>query len=290
MRINCSQVRRSALMKMAERRRVGSMFGGGRAAVLAAGWMLAGTALGWAVEPSAAAVTAFNAYLGRVERRLAEEHRHWDGFLVGTQNEAARVRLRAGETIIEKLTPAIQSAPGATIYDWRGTAFVAGAKGEDFDRVMRNFSAYPQTYAPQVERARVVGQDGDRLRVTMRVRQKHVITVVMDTDYDVVFGRLDEGHGYSVSRSTGIKEIEGAGTNKERALSGSQEHGFLWRLTTYWSYEERDGGLYMQIESVSLARAIPAGLGWAIGPFVESVPKESLEFTLEETRAALRKK
>jgi hypothetical protein len=64
----------------------------------------------------------------------------------------------------------------------------------------------------------------------------------------------------------------------------------LWRLTNYWSYEERDGGLYMQIESVSLARSIPAGLGWAIGPFVESVPKESLEFTLGKTREALGKK
>ena len=68
----------------------------------------------------------------------------------------------------------------------------------------------------------------------------------------------------------------------------SEEHGFLWRLNTYWSYEERDGGLYMQVESVSLTRAIPTGLGWAVGPFVESVPRESLEFTLRAACNALR--
>jgi hypothetical protein len=45
----------------------------------------------------------------------------------------------------------------------------------------------------------------------------------------------------------------------------------------------------MQIESVSLTRSIPAGLGWAIGPFVESVPRESLEFTLRATSNALRR-
>jgi hypothetical protein len=123
----------------------------------------------------------------------------------------------------------------------------------------------------------------------MRVRQRHVITVVMDTAYDVSFGRLDARHGYSISRSTQISEIDSPGTSRERALNAKEEYGFLWRLTTYWSYEERDGGVYMQIESISLTRSIPTGLGWAIGPFVESVPRESLEFTLRSVCSALRK-
>ncbi len=123
----------------------------------------------------------------------------------------------------------------------------------------------------------------------MRVRQQHVLTVVMDTAYDIIFGRLDARHGYSISRSTRISEIDSPGTSAEHALNASEEHGFLWRLNTYWSYEERDGGLVMQIESVSLTRSIPRGLGWAIGPFVESVPRESLEFTLRSTCNALRK-
>jgi hypothetical protein len=123
----------------------------------------------------------------------------------------------------------------------------------------------------------------------MRVRQRHVVTVVLDTTYDVDFGRLDPSHGYSSSQSTRIVEIDAPGTPEERALTSDEEHGFLWRLNTYWSYEERDGGLYMQIESVSLTRSIPPGLGWMIGPFVESVPRESLEFTLRSACNALRK-
>ena len=123
----------------------------------------------------------------------------------------------------------------------------------------------------------------------MRVRQKHIITVVMDMAYDVTFASLDPQHGYSLSRSTRIAEIESPGTSRERALSASEEHGFLWRLNTYWSWEERDGGLYMQIETVSQTRSIPAGLGWAIRPFVESVPRESLEFTLRSACNVLRR-
>jgi hypothetical protein len=122
----------------------------------------------------------------------------------------------------------------------------------------------------------------------MRVKQKHVLTVVMDTEYAVTFGRMGTGRGWSTSRSTQITEIENAGTDKERALGPKEEHGFLWRLNTYWAYEERDGGLYLQIESVSLTRAIPAGLGWVARPFVESVPRESLEFTLRKTCEALK--
>jgi hypothetical protein len=242
-------------------------------------------------EPTQAAVAIFDSYVRGLEARLAQQHRSSDAFLAPMNPVAqSEMRLRMGELIVEKLTPSTGlDLPGAMLHHWRGTAFVAGAKAADFERLMRDFNAYPRNFAPQVMQAKVLSQQGDRFEATIRVRQKHVITVVMDTAYDIVFGRLDARHGYSNSRSTRIAEIEGAGTSAERALSQSQEHGFLWRLNNYWSYEERDGGLYMQIESVSLTRSIPTGLGWVIGPFVESVPRESLEFTLRSVCNALRR-
>ena len=116
----------------------------------------------------------------------------------------------------------------------------------------------------------------------MRVQQKHVLTVVMDAAYDVEFGRVDFGqvdaqHGYSISRSTHIDTI-----------SPADDKGFLYRLNTYWSWEQRDGGLYLQIESLSLTRNIPHGLAWAVQPYLESIPRESLVFTLTSARNSLR--
>jgi hypothetical protein len=243
-------------------------------------------------EAPVAATAAFNAYIARVEARLAEQHRSENGFVatVGS-NDSVAARLRKGELIIEKLTRGGEELPGAMLHDWRGTAFVGGATVADFERLMKNFEAYSQQFSPQVMQARILTpeRDGSHLTVLMRVRQHHVITVVMDTTYDVTFGRFDAQHAYSISRSTRISEIGSPGTAKERALGGSEEHGFLWRLNTYWSCEERDGGLYMQIESVSLTRSIPAGLGWIVRPFVESVPRESLEFTLHAVCNGLRK-
>jgi hypothetical protein len=45
--------------------------------------------------------------------------------------------------------------------------------------------------------------------------------------------------------------------------------------------------VYVQCEAISLTRDIPAALNWIIAPFIESIPKESLEFTLQSTRSAV---
>ena len=237
-------------------------------------------------EAPGPAVAAFNSYCRRVEAGLAEQHRSAEGFVAMGAGEEGR--LRRGEVMVERLT-GVEDLDGARVHDWRGTAFAAGATAADFERLMRDFETYPKNFAPEVLEAKTVSREGDHLQAWMRVRQRHVITVVMDGRYDIAYGRLNARHGYSISRSTEMDEIEGAGTARERRLSASEEHGFLWRLNTYWSYEERDGGLYLQVEAVSLTRAVPRGLGWAIGPYVESVPRESLEFTLRSAVKALRK-
>jgi hypothetical protein len=234
-----------------------------------------------------------------VESRLVAQHQSQAGFLAGLGSDSApsaetRSRLRRGETIIENIGAGSESSiPGAMLHHWRGTAFVPGAHVADFERLMKDFNTYPQHFSPQILVARLMSQHDsngvDRITASMRVKQKHVLTVVMDMTYDVAFARLDPQHGYSISRSTRIEEIDSAGTSKERALSPEEEHGFLWRLNTYWSCAEGDGGLYMQIETVSLTRAIPMGLAWAIKPFVESVPRESLEFTLRTAGNLLRR-
>lgn len=237
-------------------------------------------------QAPAEANAAFDTYARQVEARLARQHASAATFLpVAPANEA---RLLHGGFVIEQLSPSTQP-DGAMLHHWRGTAFVAGATAADFDHLLRDFPAYPRTYAPQVIRARVLSGGGDHLQAAMRVQQQHVITVVMDTTYDVRYAHLDAHHGSSASRSTHIAEIDSPGTRSEHALSSADEHGFLWRLNSYWSYEERNGGLYIQIESISLTRSIPTGLGWIVRPFVESVPRESLEFTLRSTAKALHK-
>ncbi len=231
-------------------------------------------------EPTSAAASAFNAYTSAVELRLAQQHRTPSAFLYLPHP------LQPNELFIERLSPATGAdLPGALLHHWRGTAFAPGARSADFERLMRDFSAYPQRFAPQVTEASLLSGSGDHFQAKLRVRQHHILTVTMDTAYDITFGRLGPSHGYSISRSTHIEELDAS----NHALSDKDSHGFLWRLNTYWSYEERDGGLLLQVESVSLSRGIPHGLGWAVRPYIDSVPRESLEFTLRSAVAALRK-
>jgi hypothetical protein len=239
----------------------------------------------WAEAP-APAVAAFNGYVGALEARLAHAHRSSEGFLTGDASMAERrAQLRHGEVVIEQVkAPQLN---GALLHDWRGSAFVSGATAAEFEKLLRDFDADARVFAPEVMSGRTLLADGDHVQGTMRVRQKHVITVVLDTTYDVRFGRLEPEDGWNASRSTRVDEIADAGTSHERVLSPQEEHGFLWRINTYWTWQERDGGLYVQVESVSLTRGIPMGLGWIVKPFVESVPRESLEFTLSSARRAM---
>ncbi len=240
--------------------------------------------------PTPAATSDFNAYAARVEARLQQQHRSAGSFLQVGSSRLRESRLRSGEVEVEDLSPAPSSEPaGALIHHWRASAFAPGATAAQFERLMRDFGAYPRYFAPDVVSARVISAHENEAQAFLRVRQRHVLTVVLDATYDVSFGQLDPQHRFSVSRSRSISEMDVSSTGAERALTADEEHGFLWRQNTYWSCEEKDGGVYLQVESVSLTRSIPRGLGWVIGPYVQSIPRESLEFTLRSAVSALRR-
>ena len=97
-----------------------------------------------------------------------------------------------------------------------------------------------------------------------------------------VFIPLDAHRWYSRSYSTRIAEVDDG-----QELPPGEDHGFLWRLDSYWRFEERDGGVYLECEAISLTRSVPLGLGWLINPIIQSLPRDSLVNTLRETREAL---
>jgi hypothetical protein len=111
--------------------------------------------------------------------------------------------------------------------------------------------------------------------------------VVLDTEYDVHYVHLNATRAYSRSYSTRVSEVESAEQPGEHHKPAGNDSGFLWRLNSYWRFQEQDGGVYVQLEAISLTRDIPDGLGWLIRPFVTSIPRESLVFTLVRTRKAL---
>ena len=110
---------------------------------------------------------------------------------------------------------------------------------------------------------------------------------MLDTDHDVHYSSLDATRWLCRSYTTRIAEVEDAGTPKEKVLEPDTGYGFLWRLYSYWRFEEKKGGVYVECRAISLTRDIPLGLGWIIEPIIRNLPQESLIHTLEATRRGL---
>ena len=173
------------------------------------------------------------------------------------------------------------------IHHWIGTAYVQGASIDEALGVLQNYDAHQRIYAPTVAASKRQSRDGDRFRFFLRLIMKKVITVVVNSEHEAMFRRPSADRAEGWIHSTRIAEVENAGSSTEREKPVGNDGGYLWRLNTYWRLLARDGGLYIHCESVSLSRGIPLGLGWIVGPFVTSIPRESLTFTLETTRKQL---
>ena len=135
--------------------------------------------------------------------------------------------------------------------------------------------------------SRLVSRRGNDFQIYLRLLKKKIVTVVLDTDHEVHYRSLDRGRWVCRSYTTRISEVEQAGTQKERVLPPDTGYGFLWRLYSYWRFQEREGGVYVECRAISLTRDVPLGLGWIIEPIIQKLPKESLINTLVATRQAL---
>jgi hypothetical protein len=133
----------------------------------------------------------------------------------------------------------------------------------------------------------LLAHSGKDFRVFLRLKRTGVVTAVFDTEYDIHYETASADRAYSHSYSTRVAEVENPDTPQEHEMPPGTGNGFIWRLYSYWRFEQRDGGMYVQCEAISLTRDIPVGLGWLVRPFIKSIPEKSLTSTLEDARRAL---
>lgn len=240
-------------------------------------------------------LASFSKYVAAVEARRAIEVSDKQPFLAldrRSATEQARVitLLRRGEVVVERAAAARdQSAneiaiDGGLVNHWRGTVFVPNVKLDQVLKVLQE----PQTDKHKQEdviSSRVISRNGDSQKVYLRLRRTKFVTVVYDTEYDVEYKRLSPDLAFSNSISTKIVEIENAGTPHERALPEGNDHGYMWRLNSYWRYKQVEGGVLVEVESVTLSRDLPAIVGTLIRPIVNSTARESMTRTLASVRA-----
>jgi putative flippase GtrA len=229
--------------------------------VMADRWVFGAAAVVLLATPTAAVaaptretVTAWDRYVAATEGRLEDA--------VGGRHAVAQDTITAsGESI---------GVPSGTISHWRGTVFVAGTTVTGLlDKLM-----HPGTPPPQedVLSSRVVSRGADSLHVYIRLVRHAIVTVVYDTEHDMQFRRRSATVATAKSIATRIEEV------------GGTDHGFLWRLHSYWRYEETAGGVLVELDSITLSRDVPAFVRTIASPLVNRIARESTCRTLDALR------
>ena len=193
----------------------------------------------------------------------------WEGYVAATEARLERLRgephPRAAGDDITAIGESVR-VPSGTISDWRGSVFIPGVT---VDRLLHRLQ-HPGTPPPQedVVSSRVLGHAADSLRVSIRLVRHAIVTVSYDTEHEMHFCRRTPRLADARSVATRIEEI------------GGTDHGFLWRLNSYWRYEELEGGVLVDLQSLTLSRDVPSLVRPIAAPLVARIARESMLRTL----------
>lgn len=238
-------------------------------------------------------LVGWEAYVQATETRINNELGGGGRFLAmdfKPQEDRERILkvLKAGRVYVEKMETKdgrgkeIKIEEGM-IHHWSGSILIPNVKLATLRHWLQDYDHHAD-YFQEVEKSKLVSRDGENFKIYLRLVRKKIVTVRYNTDHSVVYRDHSPTRVSSRSIATRIAEIADAGTAIEKEKTSADDSGFMWRLNSYWRFEETDDGVIVECESISLSRSIPFGFGWIVGPFVESVPRESLDNMLVSIR------
>jgi hypothetical protein len=232
-------------------------------------------------------VKAWDAYIAATEARIAGEVTSARGFLVSDFSPDAadaRARILRGEVVVSEMSASTVggktlTVPDAIVLHWRGSIFLPGITLATLLNRLENppeRGPFPQ----DVLALRVLERQPDMLKLSIRMTRTQIVTVTYDTEHEIAYRRRDAKRVWSRSVATKIAELDGVGTVREREKSAGDDRGFLWRLNAYWRYEQVDGGVIVELESLTLSRTAPFGLASVVRPIIDRIARESIARTL----------
>lgn len=228
-------------------------------------------------------IQPFESYSRAAEERIASQAQR--GVLLwAVANPARKSRTWVGGAGAVIAEPVVANgdvaAPDGVIHDWIGAVFIPGTTLARTVAFAQDYDSHARFYWPEVQQSKLLRRDGNEYDIYLRLLKRQVITVVLDTNHRVRYFPIDEKRCYSISHSRRVADVEHPSEPGEIEMPPGHDHGFLWRLDSYWRFEQRDGGVYVECEAISLSRSVPPGLGWLVNPIIRNLPRESLAKTL----------
>jgi len=274
------EVRLNILSKSERRRFVGAFLA---AALL----ILAASLTSKGAELSPETLTAWDAYVQAQNARIAE-YSSAKPFLWSDASPDRLRRLHNGETVVAPFGENPHRVPHGLVHHWIGAVFLPGVRLPEVLSVVRDYGSYKDFYAPNVIESRVCRHTDTEDTFSLRMLNKAAVAkFALDTEFQDSFRRLDDNKWYSVSYTTRVREVENYGTPDEHDAPPNTGRGLIWRLYSISRFEQRDGGVYLELEAVALSRDVPGGLGWLVEPIVRRTSRASLHVSLEKTGEAV---
>jgi hypothetical protein len=242
----------------------------------------------YGAELKEGSLNAWDAYIQTANSEM--DHRLQGPFLWVDEVPGRMERVRAGNILV---SPAGQHnpkpVPSGLIHDWMGVAFIPDATLEDVLSVARDYSHYKEFYKPTVVDSKSLSSTGACDKYSMLLANKEVVaSTALDSEYQACYHQVDQRRWYSVVYTTQVQEIRHYGQPSAKELPPGQGNGYVWRVYGFARFEERDGGVYVELEAIVLSRDIPVVVRWVVDPIVRRVSKNSMLISLRQTEEAVR--
>jgi hypothetical protein len=251
--------------------------------------LVLGPTLACAAELQPKTLAAWNHYIGQATARMNSRLDAGRHFLWVDEDPDRARRVRSSEILVVPVNGnGRTTVPDGLIHDWMGAAFFPDTTMEKVFATMAEYAHYKDFYKPTVIDSQLLSRDGTESRFSMRLlKRAFFVTAVMDADFKADYRRRDEKSRYGFMWSTRIQEVANYGEPSELKLAPGTGSGYIWRLFSISRFEERDGGVYVEMEAMALSRSVPSCLRWLMNPFVDRVSQSSLITSLGQTRQAV---
>ena len=249
-----------------------------------------------AADLTNATIQSWNRYIEWADAKVRRELSDSNTFLIQNslpsgERATVRQKIDSGGIFVGRMTGVVPKGVRFEIRDgeihhWWGAILLRNVTLSRLLQFLQDYDHHAGKFA-DVEQSRLLSADGNRYRVYFRFRRsKSFVTAVYNTEQDCVYTQHGSGRASSRSVAARIAEVEDPGTPSEREKPPGHDSGFLWRLVSWWRFEQRGKDVMVELESASLSRGIPSiiRLMPLISSYIRSTPRESLESVLNSVR------
>jgi len=234
-------------------------------------------------------VNVWENYIQNANVQIQDRLKPGRHFLCMDESGGRAAKVRNGEVVVWAAgASSPREIPSGLIHDWIGAVYIANTTLDQVLPVVRDYARYKDYFRPAVIDSKVVALGDTEDSFSMILANKAPFRkIALNSEYKSSQVRVDDARRYTVAQTTRIQEIAEYGSTSQHLLPEGEGTGVIWRLFSATRYEERDGGVYIEIEAIALSRDVPASLRWLVDPIIRRVARASLTTTLEETRDAV---